>query len=127
MKFYLAGPMTGLPEHNYPAFAEARERIRKEGHEIFCPAEHALLEGYEPTTPVTKEWVQDKMRVFLSTILDSDGIVVLPGWARSEGAKVEVATAVATGKKIFQYHKHRPISLEELNGVQIVTRAEVLK
>ena len=27
-RLYVAGPMTGLPDHNYPAFAEAAARLR---------------------------------------------------------------------------------------------------
>lgn len=128
MKYYLAGPMTGIPHHNYPSFKEARERIRSMGYEVFCPAEHAESEGYEDTTPVTREWVQEKMRIFVSTIVnDCDGVIVLPGWPQSEGAKVEVAVAVSAGKPVFAYHRHRPQILEALENVKVVTRAEMLK
>ena len=37
---YLSGPMTGLPEFNYPAFHEAARRWRAIGWDVINPAEH---------------------------------------------------------------------------------------
>ncbi|QOC56010.1 nucleoside deoxyribosyltransferase [Gordonia phage Clown] len=40
---YLAGPMTGYPEFNYPAFTAAAENLRAQGLTVVSP--HELHDG----------------------------------------------------------------------------------
>jgi len=37
--YYISGPMTGLPEHNFPAFNAAAAYYRERGFEVINPAE----------------------------------------------------------------------------------------
>jgi hypothetical protein len=39
-RIYIAGPMTGLVEHNFPAFHAAADRLRKAGWDAVNPAEN---------------------------------------------------------------------------------------
>ncbi|MBF3131496.1 DUF4406 domain-containing protein, partial [Pseudomonas aeruginosa] len=46
-RIYLAGPMTGLPEHNFPAFHAEAARLRSLGYQVENPAEHGEIPGFE--------------------------------------------------------------------------------
>jgi hypothetical protein len=81
MKVYLAGPMTGLPDFNYPAFHAAAATLRAAGHEVLNPAEH--FGGDQ-----TREYSQ-YMRAAIGALLTAEAIFTLPGWRESEGAKFE--------------------------------------
>jgi hypothetical protein len=109
MRYYLAGPMRGIPYFNFPAFAEAAEKLRAEGHTVLSPAEADIeilgdlassnLTGSEEQA--TKEHgfdIRDAMKRDLAWICDeAEGIALLPGWESSKGARVENALAECLG------------------------------
>lgn len=90
MKVYIAGPMTGIPEFNYPAFFEAAAHWEALGWQVYNPAVHDAI-GADLMDP--DEARAMFMRQDLTWVMDSDAIAVLPGWENSTGARVEVAVA----------------------------------
>lgn len=85
MRVYVAGPMTGYPEFNYPAFYRAAEQLAAVGIEPINPAR---VDGRENC----HSWL-DFMRASLLDIAECDGIATLPGWGESRGAALEVHIA----------------------------------
>jgi len=92
MKLYIAGPMTGIKDLNFPAFHAIAATLRAAGHEVENPAEI----NPDPTA----EWT-DCMFADLKALSTCDGIVMLEGWQQSPGAQIEKLWAGRTGKKIF--------------------------
>lgn len=87
MRVYLSGPMTGLPELNYPAFRFHAERLRGYGFTVTSP--HEL-------NPIGRNWYLC-MVIDLWHLLKCDAIQLLPGWQRSTGARLELALALLRG------------------------------
>jgi len=85
-RLYLAGPMTGHPENNYPAFHAAAGRLRRAGFQVVNPAEADL----EPLTGLS--W-GDWMRKGITQLLTTDGVAILPGAGGSRGAALECKIA----------------------------------
>ncbi len=94
MTAYIAGPMTGIPEFNYPAFNAAAAQIRSYGVEVHNPAEN---DGGSAGKP----W-DFYMRLALRQLIECDEIVLLPGWRASKGARLEWTVANALGMRISE-------------------------
>lgn len=93
MRLYVAGPMTGYPEFNYPAFRAAERELREVGYEVLCPVDS---EKHNPTPGKPQAW-DWYMRHALRMVLDAEGIALLDGWGKSRGARLEVRVAEDLG------------------------------
>lgn len=92
---YVSGPMTGLPDLNFPEFNGAAKYLRfRVPVEVVNPAEF----GEEPG----KSWV-DYMRKDIAALMRCNVIVMLPGWRRSKGAKLERFVARALGFVVVEW------------------------
>lgn len=109
MKIYLAGPMRGYPLFNFPLFDETTARLRAQGHEVFSPAEQDRADGFDGTKPEEVKDISWYMAQDLPHVCRADAVALLPGWAHSEGCKIEVAVAYALKKQILDSATLRPI------------------
>lgn len=96
MRVYLCGPMTGLPDNNYPAFHAMAAELRAAGYEVENPAEN------EP--PACGTWA-GWMRLGIAQLMQCDGIFLLPGWHKSKGAAIERRLASELG--LHEIHKRK--------------------
>lgn len=114
MKVYLAGPMRGIPEFNFPAFYAAADKLRADGHEVFSPAERdnerhgtdiskGNATGDEAVAAAEHGFnLREALGIDLAWICaEADAIAVLPGWEKSKGATAEHAAAVALGLHVI--------------------------
>lgn len=97
-KVYISGPMTGLPNFNREAFAEA---------ERWC-----LMNGLSPFNPGWMTFSEDSaftyeeiLQIDLAALSVCDTILLLPGYEKSNGAKVELEMALRLGLKVEYYSK----------------------
>lgn len=102
-KAYLAGPMSGLPQFNFPAFFDAAAKLRASGWNIVSPAEIdceedgtvALQSKDGNPTDARRSW-GDFLARDVKLIADGGitAIVFLPGWTDSRGARLEATVGL---------------------------------
>ena len=108
-KVYLSGPMTGKPHYNVDQFAIAEAICRKEcgATTVYNPAaawvNERLPSGVQPTH-------EDYMRISIHELtrrgvtpnsIFYQHLVLLDGWAESEGARLEYQVARACGIQVI--------------------------
>lgn len=135
VRVYIAGPMTGIPQFNIPAFdalaSDLRRQVAEPGvkaFEVISPAEldgaatRAVLlkstTGHAGDLPAGMTW-GDFLARDVKMIADDgiEAIVVLPGWERSRGARLETFVGHLKGLKIvrpeYGFNRHH-VSLWEI-------------
>jgi len=94
-----AGPMSGLPEFNFPAFNAEAAALRAQGFAVLNPAEHGIVDG--------ADWA-DYLRHDIAGLASCERIHLLPGWSKSKGARLEHSIAVALGMVITLHPDAEP-------------------
>lgn len=112
-QIYIAGPMSGYPEWNYPAFHAAADKLRKEGWIVHSPAEKDMETFHDPeaqaggdTALAISNGKFDPREAYMwdiEKVIHGDGIYMLKGWQFSPGATGEHAAAVFMKKNIPDY------------------------
>jgi len=103
-RVYLGGPMSGIPDFNFPAFRRAASVLRVGGFEVFDPSEQGEGDG-DVTTGTTseqtwREFLADDLRWIMQ---NADALVMLEGWERSRGATLEVKVARHAGIPVYSF------------------------
>lgn len=130
MRIYISGPMTGIPNHNRPAFDAAAKRLLEQGHFVINPVDISVRFGDETELSISfREYYRllsnygedafnnSRMRLMtkyrtrvalavmdadLAAVRSCDAIYMLKGWDTSRGAKRELAEAIEHGLQIIQ-------------------------
>lgn len=114
MNIYLAGPMRGYPEFNYPAFHQYAAELRLNGHTVFSPAEKDIERhnGEDISKGTTGDLAEIEAKGFSlrDAIFDdleyiirhADAIALLPGYEASKGVAVELALSEFLNLKVIK-------------------------
>lgn len=114
-KYYLAGPMTGVPFFNVPLFDEVTAHLRAAGMDIISPAELDSDELREiamrsptgqlgPNDKIAGASWGDLLARDVRIVADQiDGIIFLPRWWKSRGAKLEAFVGVLCSKEFHAF------------------------
>jgi hypothetical protein len=94
-KVYIAGPMSGYEEFNFPAFNRVEELLRESyGYKhVVNPAK------LHPTTDLP--WVEFLKRD-LRELIACDAVFLLKGWDKSRGATLEAFVAYVLGLRLYK-------------------------
>ena len=115
MRIYLAGPMRGIPDFNFPAFKKGAAYLRAQGHDVFSPAERDEADfgttvqkkgdenDFAASVGLTTQYLRRRVFFFDAEYITkhADAIALLPGWENSKGVKAELALAQALGLDVI--------------------------
>ena len=132
MKYYLAGPMSWIPQFNIPVFDRATDALRANHFDIISPAEldsaeiraAALLsENGDPTDVVSIETWGDMLARDVKLIADECGaIIFLDGWENSRGARLEAFVSILCDRKLYRYLGGSGGGIEEMSAKLVLTK-----
>jgi len=128
--YYIAGPMSGIPQFNIPAFDEASKNLRPAGYKIISPAElddpstremaynspdGATLNDQHPNGESWGDFLARDVKIVADK---ANGIIVLPDWEKSRGARLEMMVALLCGHELLHYNPDAPNLTREIDPSQ---------
>ena len=132
--WYLAGKMSGIPAFNFPMFDRYAAALREAGYVILNPAEldhekerKAALASPDgdPSHAHSKAWLECLRRDLVYVLADNcEGVLAMPGWVDSAGARWETDAAQRAGKAIYEVSLYA--DEDRINRFQPIERDIVL-
>lgn len=140
---YITGPMTGYPELNRPMFSFVEQKLLALGYPTINPSlgvtvDRQLAQQQDGMPAYDQRHGQpyrDGMRRNLQTILgrgpDSslldpakpvEGMVLLPGWERSSGARFDALVGQQIGLTLMEWDRRNDMLVEPRFTVITMTR-----
>lgn len=114
--YYLAGPMTNYPQFNFPAFAIAAARLRSLGFDLIVPTEQdspavqsAAINSTDGSLDAQgkvggETWGEILARDVKIVADEVRGIIFLPGWEKSRGARLEAFVGILCQHAFAEYN-----------------------
>jgi hypothetical protein len=99
---YIAGPMTGKKNHNYPAFFRAEKRLNEYGIKTINPAR---------LNAAGEDWHLCLRNDLKHIVNQCNQIALLDDWHESKGARLELAVAIRLGMSIISAKTLKPLNI----------------
>ena len=106
---YVAGPMRGIPDNNFPAFNCAAHYLRRLGHTVINPAELDEadgISGYKTDRSdvlINATTLAEVMTRDITLLSGCNHICLLEGWQYSYGARAEAMFAAALSLRFMLF------------------------
>lgn len=103
-KIYIAGPMRGYNDFNFPAFDGMQTLLSKRGWVVISPTDlDRVFEGWCDYPPEGSTFPDPDPFIIRDVValMQCDAIVMLCGWQHSVGATAEHAIAKWRGMEIY--------------------------
>ena len=104
LKWYLAGPMTGYYQQNFPLFDRVAKELREQDYDIVSPAEldspkeRKIALANKRSKCTWGDFLARDVKIIADQV---QGIIFLPGWSKSRGARLEATVGLL--KPGFQF------------------------
>jgi hypothetical protein len=129
-KWYLSGPMSGIYGFNIPLFDSVSARLRAEGYEIVSPAEldsqdfrDRCLASDGKSIPAGGDTWGTLLARDVRVLADDGitGVILLPHWERSRGARLETFVALLNGLQFREWvgvqQRSYPIEVDRVREI----------
>lgn len=103
---YLAGPMSGIKDYNFPAFQEIARGLEDMGWAVHNPAT-----SYNGSMSLPYNLY---MSAAINMLFQADAIALMKGWEHSRGAKMEALIAQRIGLPFYNAHTGRRLQVAEI-------------
>ena len=106
---YIAGPMRGIPDFNFPVFDTARDILVSRGFNVISPADidreektvHTEAEVEQAYADGKTPWIDRDLQIIRELKPGRDCVCLLYGWEASKGARAEAAVAEWAGVRVI--------------------------
>jgi hypothetical protein len=105
LTYYLSGPISGDIKGNEAKFHEAVVELRARGYDIVSPVEVCTghIEDFD-LERTALDWIWYMRRDIEALVNDKvQGIIMLPGWEGSRGARLELLIAKGLNMRAVSY------------------------
>ena len=100
-RIYVAGPMRGYPKFNYPRFNGFAAELAYAGWDVVNPV--CVSSSFADAEAINADpaLLEAVLAAEILALKTCEAIYLLNGWEKSDGARKEVAAAIAHGLEIY--------------------------